>query len=295
MMSKPLNRVAITFSRKKQISLQTIADLIAVLNSCGCEIFAADVLRDRFPAKEIACVCFLPIEDLYQRVDFAIVLGGDGSILSAAHYASRFQVPILGVNFGKIGYMTELNADEFHALPAIVQGEYRLESRMMLDAELIGPDGVVREKRTFLNECALTNGPVARLLNFHIYLNGKPLNAVRSDGLVVSTPTGSTAYSMSAGGPILDPGVAGILLTPICPYSLSSRPLVVRDDSIIEIRDIVCRENQIYLTTDGKRSIEVSRGDTIRITRSLHKTQLIKTADDGFVEVLYRKLSDHDK
>ena len=294
-MNKPLKRVAIAFSRKKKICEDTIVNLIAVLKSCDCRIFAADVLHDYFPAGGKAFVSFLPIEDMYRQADVAIALGGDGSILSAAHYASRFNVPILGVNFGKIGYMTELNANEFQLIPTIVQGNYRLDSRMMLDAELLDANDNVRMKRSFLNDCALTNGPVARLLNFNIYLNGKQLNAVRSDGLVVSTPTGSTAYSMSAGGPILDPGVAGIVLTPICPYSLSSRPLVIRDDSVIEIRDITCRENQVYLTTDGKRSLEVSRGDRIRITRSAYQTHLIKTSDDGFVEVLYRKLSDHDE
>jgi NAD+ kinase len=164
---------------------------------------------------------------------------------------------------------------------------------MMLDVELLGADGIVRERRSFLNDCVLNNGPVSRLLSFKLYLNGKPLNSIRADGMVFSTPTGSTAYSMSAGGPILDPGVAGIVLTPICPYSLSSRPIVVRDDSIIELRDIACRDNQIYLTTDGKRSIQLYPGDFIRITRSIHKTNLIKITDDGFVQTLYRKLSEH--
>lgn len=292
-MSKKLKRVVISFSQKKQILEASLAELIATLKACDCEIFANSALADRFPADLCTDVNFIPLPDVYDNADCAIVLGGDGSILSAAHYASKRDVPILGINFGKIGYMTELNADQLSSLPPIIRGEYTIDSRMMLDAELIRADGEVRARRTFLNDCALNNGPVARLLSFRIYLNGKPLNAVRADGMVISTPTGSTAYSMSAGGPILDPGVAGVVLTPICPYSLSSRPIVVRDDSVIELRDIACRENQIYLTTDGKRSIEVLDGDVIRISRSPQITGLIKTTDDGFVKTLYRKLSEH--
>lgn len=292
-MSKELKKIVISFSRKKQIQEDSLVRLIDVLTGCNCQIFASELLEVRFPEQQRNAVTFLPVETLYEEADCAIVLGGDGSILSAAYHASGRSIPILGINFGKIGYMTELDADQIGEIPAIIRGEYSLDSRMMLDAELIRANGTIRAKRTFLNDCALSNGPVARLLNFKLYLNDKPLNSIRADGMVISTPTGSTAYSLSAGGPILDPGIDGIVLTPICPYSLSSRPIVVRDDSVIELRDITCRENQIYLTTDGKRSIQLEAGDTIRITKSVHKTTLIKITDNGFVQTLYRKLSEY--
>lgn len=292
-MSQKLEKAVISFSRKKQICKESIEQLVRTLVSAQCKIYANEELEAHFPASVRDSVEFLPLTDAYDRADFAIVLGGDGSILSAAYHASERNVPILGINFGKIGYMTDLSSHQIASVANIVEGSYILDSRMMMDVTLVGADGEVRAKRSFLNDCALNNGPVARLLSFQIDLNGKPFHSVRADGMVVATPTGSTAYSLSAGGPILDPGVAGIVLTPICPFSLSSRPIVVRDDSVIEIRNIACRENQVYLTTDGKRSVEVLGGDVIRISRSQHKTQLIKTTDDGFVTTLYQKLSTH--
>lgn len=292
-MNKALKKVVISFSLKKQIATRDLDALIQILKDCRCDIFSDKDLKGRFSDHVTEYISFLSRDVLYNEADVVIILGGDGSILSAARSVLSRGIPLLGINFGKIGYMAELNADQMFELAKILQGQYRIDARMMLGAEVIDATGRIKEKMTSLNEYALTNGPIARLLSFRMYLNEKLLEAIRSDGIVIATPTGSTAYSMSAGGPILDPGVKGILLTPICPYSLSSRPIVVSDDAIIEIKEIEGRGNQVFLASDGRHSVEIAPGDTIRIYKSSHVTQLIKTFEYGFVETLYRKLSDH--
>ncbi|MBQ9121046.1 MAG: NAD(+)/NADH kinase, partial [Clostridia bacterium] len=153
-MSKELKKAVISFSRKKNIGNEALSDLVSILQSCGCEMASNEELMPYFPEESRRVIRFLPLAEAYDWADFAIILGGDGSILSASYYASQRDVPILGINFGKIGYMASLDADRMNTIPSIVAGGYTLDSRMMLDAELISQDGTVRAKRTFLNDCA---------------------------------------------------------------------------------------------------------------------------------------------
>lgn len=235
---------------------------------------------------------YLPLEALYAEADSVIVLGGDGSILEAARRAATRGTPILGINFGRLGYMAELEAGELDALHRLFTGDYTLEHRMMLRVDLLGCGGELKSFCYALNDAVVSNGSVARVIDLELRENGEAVTTYRADGLIIATPTGSTAYSMSAGGAIVDPTVPCFCVTPICPHSFAARPLIFPDRSVLEIRNICAREKMLYLTVDGKMSFELLRGQTVRVTRSKLETKLIRFRKSGFYRVLCQKLRD---
>lgn len=235
---------------------------------------------------------YLPLEALYAEADIVIVLGGDGSILEAARRAATRGTPILGINFGRLGYMAELEAGELDALHRLFTGDYTLEHRMMLRVDLLGCGGELKSFCYALNDAVVSNGSVARVIDLELRENGEAVTTYRADGLIIATPTGSTAYSMSAGGAIVDPTVPCFCVTPICPHSFAARPLIFPDRSVLEIRNICAREKMLYLTVDGKMSFELLRGQTVRVTRSKPETKLIRFRKSGFYRVLCQKLRD---
>ena len=235
---------------------------------------------------------YLPIDPLYAEADIIIVLGGDGSILEAARRAATGGTPILGINFGRLGYMAELEAGQLDELHRLFTGEYTLERRMMLRVDLLGSGGELKSFCYALNDAVVSNGSVARVIDLELAENGETVTTYRADGLIIATPTGSTAYSMSAGGAIVDPSVGCFCVTPICPHSFAARPLIFSDRSVLEIRNICVREKMLYLTVDGKMSFELLRGQSVRVTRSRLETKLVRFRKSGFYRVLCRKLQD---
>lgn len=235
---------------------------------------------------------YLPLDTLYAEADAVIVLGGDGSILEAARRAATRGTPILGINFGRLGYMAELEAGELAELHRLFTGDYTLERRMMLRVDLLGSGGELKSFCYALNDAVVSNGSVARVIDLELSENGEAVTTYRADGLIIATPTGSTAYSMSAGGAIVDPSVPCFCVTPICPHSFAARPLIFPDRSVLEIRNICAREKMLYLTVDGKMSFELLRGQTVRVTRSKLETKLIRFRKSGFYRVLCQKLRD---
>lgn len=235
---------------------------------------------------------YLPIDPLYAEADIVIVLGGDGSILEAARRAATRGTPVLGINFGRLGYMAELEAGQLDELHRLFTGEYTLERRMMLRVDLLGNGGELKSFCYALNDAVVSNGSVARVIDLELAENGETVTSYRADGLIVATPTGSTAYSMSAGGAIVDPSVGCFCVTPICPHSFAARPLIFSDRSVLEIRNICVREKMLYLTVDGKMSFELLRGQSVRVTRSRLETKLIRFRKSGFYRVLCRKLQE---
>ncbi len=235
---------------------------------------------------------YLPIDPLYAEADIVIVLGGDGSILEAARRAATGGTPVLGINFGRLGYMAELEAGQLDELHRLFTGEYTLERRMMLRVDLLGNGGELKSFCYALNDAVVSNGSVARVIDLELAENGETVTSYRADGLIIATPTGSTAYSMSAGGAIVDPSVGCFCVTPICPHSFAARPLIFSDRSVLEIRNICVREKMLYLTVDGKMSFELLRGQSVRVTRSRLETKLIRFRKSGFYRVLCRKLQD---
>lgn len=235
----------------------------------------------------------LPVlpEDRLGSCAIACVLGGDGSMIHAVHRLLGYNIPLLGINFGHVGYLAELEIGEIDLLDGLANGNYTVEERMMLSVEVLRADDTLRTRMYALNDMVLSNGPVAQLLTFTVRLDGIDMQTFRADGIVIATPTGSTAYSLSAGGPILEPRLDCICLTPICPHAPGSRPILVRGDTRIELCRIIPKATSVYISTDGREVTSVCPGDTVRVTRAAYGAKLIRLKYEGFLGVLRDKFS----
>jgi NAD+ kinase len=225
-------------------------------------------------------------------VDLAIVLGGDGTFLMAAGMYGPGETPLLGVNLGRLGFLAEVERGELEqALAKLVAGEYVVEKRGMLAARVQR-----RGERVFaalvLNDVVVTKGPLARIIHLEVAVGSVRIGSYRGDGLIVATPTGSTGYSLSAGGPIVAPNVDMILITPICPHTLNVRPIVVARCTKISVDMKDCGADT-YLTLDGQQSFRLERGDRLEITDSKHQTSLVRLKGIDFFEILARKIMEN--
>lgn len=270
------------------------------LSAYPCEIMAASFNRDKLlrMSRGRVSFTFLPMDELYNRADLVVVLGGDGSILEAARRAAPRGTPILGINLGRVGYMAELEMAELELLSCLfpeagATPTWHIETRSMLSVEILDDDRTVRTSMYGLNDAVITNGSIARIIDLELYENGRLVTGYRADGLIVATPTGSTAYSMSAGGPVADPRVSCLCVTPICPHSLAARPLIFPDDASLEIKNVCQREKMLYLTVDGRTNCELYRGEIVRVTRSPLQTHLLRLRSYGFYDRLRSKMSQH--
>lgn len=253
-----------------------------------CEMYKERIFRMRKSRSEYR---YLPIEELYSRAEMLIVLGGDGTLLDAARFAAPKGKPILGLNMGRLGYMTELELSELSLLERLFSGDYEIDERAMLAVQVRASGKGVRAESFALNDAVISNGSVARIVDLELYEGGGLVSSYRADGLIAATPTGSTAYSLSAGGPILDPHLPCLCVTPVCPHSLTARPVLFRDDAVLEIKNVSQREKMLYLTLDGKASYEVYRGDTVHISKSRMTTRLIRLKEGGFYAKLQQKMN----
>jgi len=223
------------------------------------------------------------------KADLVIVLGGDGTMLNAARLVEERSVPILGVNLGGLGFLTEVSLEHIHpTLERIFAGDYHVEERLMLRAR-IERHGEHVAHATVLNDVVISKGTLARMIEIQISINGQFVTRLRGDGLIVSTATGSTAYSMSAGGPVVHPSVHALILTPICPHTLTHRPLLIPSDVSLEV--ILTGKDEGAMTTfDGQVGVAMSQGDTVFIQASDHQTKLIRFPDRTYFDVLRKKL-----
>ncbi|MBR7032307.1 MAG: NAD(+)/NADH kinase [Clostridia bacterium] len=286
------SNVLLIVNTRKTIPEGAVTSLLNVLFERGVGIFAFDSASEVIKRSEgSGKVVLIGENEFPENVSFAVVFGGDGSIIRAASLLCRRDVPMVGVNFGAVGYLAELECEDIPEIGRILDGDFQLDVRMMLDAEIRGSDGSSKATLTALNDIVLSNGPVAKLLSFDLLCDGVRLRNYRADGVIAATATGSTAYSLSAGGPILDPSLSAVCVTPICPHSLESRPTVLNGDSVIELNSIQCQKNSVFVTADGREGVKLESGDTLKISRSALTTRLIRLKSSGFLEVLRNKLS----
>ncbi len=243
---------------------------------CRFESAAAEMLGQRQGVSRQA----LPAE-----VDLVIVLGGDGTLLSIAHLAAENRVPVLGVNMGSLGFLTEVPLDEvFVTLDAYLAGDEHIVSpRQVLEADTRGTTYYC------LNDIVINKGALARMIQCAMWINDKEVAIPRSDGLIVATPTGSTAYSLSAGGPIIQPHIPAIIIAPICPHTLSFRPMLVSSDSRIRVQ-MQTKGEKAYLTLDGQRGYLMERNETVEVRASALKLELISSPRRNYFDLLQEKL-----
>ena len=225
-----------------------------------------------------------------ERCDLAIVMGGDGTILNAARSLVDYEVPILGINLGRLGFLADVSPSEIpHSLDQVLAGQFREARRSLLHAQVIH-EGHVASETDALNDVVIHKREVARMIEVDAFLDGRFLNAYRADGLIISTPTGSTAYALASGGPIIHPALEAVVVVPICPHTLTHRPIVVKADSVIEVVLNSANTTQTQITCDGQVSLAIESGDRIVIRKKDRKVRLIHPVGHDHFELLRAKL-----
>ena len=287
-MKKPFNIIAIIGKPRNHQAVQTHKELFHWLDSEGYQVLIDERLGEIL--EEIPKEHFTSLLDIGERADLAIVVGGDGNMLGAARVLSRFNISVIGVNRGNLGFLTDLDPENFcSALKNVLDGQYIEEKRFLLEAEVYR-HGQRKSQNAALNEAVLHPGKIAHMIEFEVYIDGTFAFSQRSDGLIVSTPTGSTAYSLSGGGPILSPGLNSISIVPMFPHTLSSRPLVVDGKSKIKLLVSPDNRGTQEVSCDGQISLPVSPGDEILIYQSPNVLKLIHPEDYSYYHVLRNKL-----
>ncbi len=233
---------------------------------------------------------FSPGEQLPQhRADIIITIGGDGTIMHVAKQVAATKTPVLGVNSGKLGFLAGMEMDEIHLLQHLFVGAYQIEERMLLDVAVEGCKGT----HLAMNEAVVSRGALSRLVDLTVVSDDNDTMHYRADGILVATPTGSTAYSLSAGGPVVDPRVACLLLTPICPHSLYARSYVFKDDTVLRVQTAQAR-GETFLTVDGEAEVQIPEGGTVTMQKSSLTARLVRLKTQSFQDILQEKLISRD-
>lgn len=259
---------------------KVLSELLGFLEKKGISCLLEDVAARKLHRGE-----GIPREELPEKVDLVVVLGGNGTLLSIAHLAAQKRVPVLGVNLGRLGFLTEVPTDEMYVtLDTLLEGnEDIISPRRMLQATCRAKD------YTCLNDIVINKGALARMIQIELWIDNKEIAALKADGIIIATPTGSTAYSLSAGGPILQPYIPAIVLSPICPHTLSFRPMVISADSTVRIQLLTSGE-EVYLTLDGQRGVLLEKSDVVEVRRADCELRLVSSPQRNFFDLLKEKL-----
>jgi len=290
MPSGQIKRIGVVVKPHQPEALVTLCELTEWLTARGIALVGGPAVDRERIEHETGCVIeVIPDEELPQKVDLILVLGGDGTMIATARMLGDYEVPVIGVNYGGLGYLAEFRIEElFSALESILAGDYKLEKRVMLAVELRRDDELITNNRV-LNDVVMNKSALARIIQIETYLNDQFVNSFRADGLIVSTPTGSTAYNLSAGGPIIFPTMNAVVITPICPFTLSNRPIVVPDESVIEVR-LMTEKEDVALTLDGQVGFPIQAHDRVIIRKSNTTFNLVQPKNRNYFDLLRDKL-----
>ncbi|HEX5833134.1 MAG TPA: NAD(+)/NADH kinase [Pyrinomonadaceae bacterium] len=285
-----IKRVGIVLKPHQPQALKTICELTVWLGQRGIELVGGPQIERETIEHETGCsVHEVEPEELAAASDLVLVLGGDGTMIATARLIGDEEVPVLGVNYGGLGYLTEFRIEElYEALEMILAGNFRLDKRVMLAVELHRDKEIVTVNRV-LNDVVINKSALARIIEIETYLNQQYVSSFRADGLIVSTPTGSTAYNLSAGGPVIFPSMNAVVITPICPFTLSNRPIVVPDSAVIELLMKTANE-EVALTLDGQVGFPLTVNDRVVIRKSRTTFNLIQPSNRNYFDVLRDKL-----
>jgi NAD+ kinase len=285
-----IERIGIVLKPHQPEALKTICELVVWLAERNITLVGGpEIERERIEHQTGCPVDQVEEKKLAAKVDLVLVLGGDGTMIATARTIGDHEVPVLGVNYGGLGYLAEFRIEELYsALESILAANYRLDKRVMLEVELRRGEAPPMTSRV-LNDVVINKSALARIIEIEAYLNHQYVNAFRADGLIVSTPTGSTAYNLSAGGPVIFPSMNAVVITPICPFTLSNRPIVVPDDAEIEL--LLKTENEeVALTLDGQVGFPLEVADRVVIRKSRTTFNLIQPSNRNYFDVLRDKL-----
>ena len=290
MTESAIRRVGVVLRPHHPEALETIYRLAEWLCARGIMVICTPDIDCAQIESETGCrIEILEMDKLAGSVDLIVVLGGDGTMIGTARIIGDHSVLVLGINYGSLGYLAEFRISEmFPALEAILEGNYRIDHRVMLSVELFRGEERLLHSRV-LNDVVINKSARARIIQIEACLNNQFVNAFRADGLIVSTPTGSTAYNLSAGGPVIYPSMSAVVITPICPFTLSNRPIVVPDDALIEL-NLKTPEEEVALTLDGQVGVPLEFGDRVLIRKSHTTFNIVQPTNRNYFDVLRDKL-----
>jgi len=289
MINQEIKCVGVVVKPNHKEAWQTACELSVWLEKRGIDLIGKPHEEmERFGAERCGIEA-VETEKFKTQADLIVVLGGDGTMISTARLTGDREVLVLGINYGSLGYLTEFRIEEmFGALTAILEGNYEIDSRVMLDVQHLRADETLATGRV-LNDVVINKAALARIIEIEVELDRLFVNSFRADGLIVSTPTGSTAYNLSAGGPILYPSMNAVVLTPICPFTLTNRPIVVPDTAQIKLH--LKNENEgVVITLDGQIGYQMKTGDTVSIRKSRTNFNLVQPPNRNYFDVLRNKL-----
>ena len=275
------------FGRYKDPDVSTTLDALRKhLENRDISVYIGDTTADNISGTRIED-SGLPVAE---TIDLAVVVGGDGTMLHVARSLASYALPMIGINLGRLGFLTDLSADRMHeGLDELLRGEFTVEERIMLQVQISNGTDNLNESIA-LNDVTLSKGNTGRMIEFDTHVNSAPLGRTRGDGVIISTPTGSTAYALSAGGPILHPLLPAIVFAPICPHTLGHRPMVLDDSSIIELEilDLAGADGNVFI--DGLKQLAVSGNEIIRISRAETVTRMVRSNSHNHFTALRSKL-----
>lgn len=279
-----MKNIGVFCKQKVPVGREVLTELTQWLEKKGCQ-----VLMDKDTAGIVGQDSPYQRSEIPEHADLVIVLGGDGTLLSVARITHRFNVPILAVNLGSLGFLTEVSLpDLYDVLEKVLNGQFEYESRMLLNACLWRGEKKVAEYHV-LNDVVINKGAVARIVNLEVKVNDQHMTSYRADGLIIATPTGSTAYSLSAGGPIMHPSMNALVLSPICPFTLTNRSIVIPDQSLIQV-ELATENENVRVTLDGQEGCDMVQGDVLKVKKTQTAIKLIQAPGKNYYKILRQKL-----
>lgn len=283
-------KTAVVLNLSKQKAITCAREIAILMLANNAEVFMLSEYRELFKGIQITYID--NIEELFESADIAITVGGDGTIIHAAKYSARQNTPLIGVNVGRLGFAAEVEPDETESLLRILKGDYQIESRILLDVEVI-KNGKSRHYLA-VNDAIIARGQLSKIVDLKLSLDGEEIANYRADGLLFATPTGSTAYSLSAGGPIIAPQMDCLMMTPVCPHSLFSRSVLFSGESELSITVKIPSECCCVLTIDGEKNVDILAEDKVIIRKSELKLKLISLYKRNFYKRLNEKLKERE-
>jgi len=283
-MSSSVKKIGLIFKWRDARVPGIVSDIVPWLQSRGIEVFLDEEIVGQYPVH----ASVVAVDELAEKVDVLGVFGGDGTLLHAARLVGSKGVPILGVNLGSLGFLTKFKIEDMHsAFENLLSGQYQLQKRMLLDVEVLIA-GETAARYLALNDVVINKGALARIIDLEVSINAQPVLLTRADGLIISTPTGSTAYSLAAGGPILYPTLDAILIVPICPHALTNRPVVIPNHDVVHVS--LCHGDDVMLTVDGQVGMPLHKQDCLKISSAKSSINLVLPFGGTFFSLLREKL-----
>ena len=288
-------KIVLTPNPYRDKQFRTVQQARKILEGCGVQTATClpfDVDRDYELPKSIE---FQDLNREIKDADMLVCFGGDGTILHASKIATAHNLPILGINIGTMGFIAELEAGELELLRRLPAGDYTIEPRSMIDVTVTGANGQRLLHETALNDAVVTKGAIARVVQVSVYCDNVEATSFSGDGVIIATPTGSTAYSMSAGGPIVEPLAKNLIISPICAHAMLAKTIVVSPERVISIKIGKIGRHNAYLSVDGGRAFRLNTGDVITTKASQKVTKLVRLKQTSFFEILNKKFNDRQR